>query len=267
VHALLPVVLILVLGAGCVHRYTEPAPTEPHALVRIRVVHHTLGGPQLDETVRLNGYAIDMPPGSAATPSTWALRVRPEATTWRFGTTFFHVEHRQMMRTYTRQVPCGTTTGGYGTSRYTQTRYCSQTEQRWETVAVRVVDAACEASALQRPQVGGAYILQYDYYGNGQCTAQCLRQIPAPDGISFRLMPCGAGEPPGIVGPPPPLPPMTSGGEAPPSPPPQQPSAPPPSWPADPPPAVPPPPGDTDAFDELIEPSPDEGAADALGAP
>ena len=262
-HALLPALLILATATGCVRRYSEPAPNEPHALVRIRVVHHTVGGPQLEETVRLNGYAIDMPPVPATAPATWAVRVRPEATTWRFGTTFFHIQHRQVLRTHTRQVPCGTTTGGYGRSTYTQTRYCSQTEQRWETVAERIVDAACDASSMHLPQVGGAYILQYDYYGHGQCTAQCLRQIPAPDGVSFRLMPCGASEPPGIVGPMPPLPALTSGGEAPPLPR----SAPPPSWPAAPPPAAPPQ-GDVDAFDELIEPSPPaESPAESLGTP
>lgn len=203
VHGILP--LVGLIAAGCVHHYAEPRADEPHALMRVRAVHHHWAGPSLSERVQLNGYDIEMPPAVRTAPRTRAIRVRPEPGAWSFETQFFHYRSRQELRPYTRQEPCGTTTTGFGRSRRTETRYCTRTEQRWETVRDRIVDAACAAQVVHTPIAGGVYLVQYDFYAHGQCTAQCLRQLTQPDG-TFRLIPCGAGEPPTA--------PLTSGGEA-----------------------------------------------------
>jgi hypothetical protein len=207
---LLPTALIIAaLCAGCVHRYTEPAITEPHAIVRLRMVRHAWAGPELDEAVRLNGYAIDVPPGMPGA-STRALRVRPELTHWQFRTRFFHRVTQPVTRLVTERYACGSTRSGYGSSSYTSTQYCSRTVTRTDYVTRQVVDAQCGSSDGHRPVAGGLYILQYDFFGHERCTLRCLRQIPQPGG-TFTLVPCGPNEPPAVQD----VPTISSGGEAP----------------------------------------------------
>lgn len=190
---LLPLLLSVLALTGCVRRYTEPAITDPHAIVRVRVVRHTWAGPELDESVRLNGYAIELGPAGPG-PSTRALRVRPEPTEWRFSTTFFHRVTRPVTRYVTERYACGSTRSGFGTTSYTSTQYCSRTVPRTDYITERVVDAACGQLGAHVPLPGAAYIIQYDFFAHGRCTMRCLRQLPAPGG-SFTLVPCGRGEP------------------------------------------------------------------------
>jgi hypothetical protein len=71
--------------------------------------------------------------------------------------------------------------------------YRTRTRQVWRTQ--RVDDARCASAVSHTPLAGGAYLVQFDFYGHARCTAQCFRQLSLPDG-QFRLVPCGPGEPP-----------------------------------------------------------------------
>lgn len=189
------VALLGLFGMGCVHAYAEPRMDEPHALVRVRVVRHRWAGPQLDETVRLNGFGIAL--GRAGPePSIRAMRVRPEPALWRFSTAFFHTVQVMRIETYQESYSCGSyTSSGYGGHTTTQTRTCyrPRTRQVWTTQ--RIDDATCASIVAHTPLAGGAYLVQFDFYGHGQCQAQCFRQVSLPYG-EFRLVPCGASEPP-----------------------------------------------------------------------
>ncbi len=57
---------------------------EPHALVQFRVVHHARFGESLDETLRLDGYDLALPPGSPTEARVRAVRVRPVASRYHF---------------------------------------------------------------------------------------------------------------------------------------------------------------------------------------
>jgi hypothetical protein len=223
VHRLLPALTALVALAlslslsSCVRRFEEPAPNEPHALVKVRIVHHASPGPDLSERVRWNDYAVAVPAPSAthAGPmreSIRAVRVRPELAQWRIDTRYSHTVVTQRMETRYRseQYACGTETTGYGQTTSTRTRYCSRQVPYQELVTHHdtVVDGSCTNGAIHTPLAGAVYVLQYDYFGEDRCTMQCLRQLPATDG-SFRFIPCGAGEPPpdAMV--------VTAGGDAP----------------------------------------------------
>lgn len=178
------------LAGGCVRAYREPPPSEPHAIVRVRVVRHRWAGPLLDEAVRLNGYGIAMPPAGPH-PSVRALRVRPEPTAWRFGTTFYHTEMRTRLETVQESYSCGT---------YNNPRTCTRSRTQTVTRTVNVTDAACRAQVAHTPIAGAAYLLQYEFYDHERCTVRCYRQLPGADG-SFQLLPCGAGEPPATSSP------------------------------------------------------------------
>ncbi|MEQ8455991.1 MAG: hypothetical protein RLO52_35575 [Sandaracinaceae bacterium] len=205
--------LIAALGgtvaSGCVRHYQEPAVSEPHAVVRIRTIRHRWAGPMLDETVRLNAYAITMPPAGPG-PTTHALRVRPEPAMWRFGTDFYHLEQRSRLETYQESYSCGT-------SSYPQT--CTRTQTRTAYYTAHVTDAACQGVVQHEPLAGAAYLLQYEFYDHGHCTASCFRQLSSPSG-EFQLIPCGPNEPPAYATPAsmalpraPHAAPRTSGGE------------------------------------------------------
>ncbi|MCC6875689.1 MAG: hypothetical protein IT378_15385 [Sandaracinaceae bacterium] len=185
--------LILLAASGCVHRYVEPAPTEPHALVHIRMQHHTAPGPRLDLALRLDGYALDVTPMAYSVPSTRTIRVRPVPAVLRFRSHFFHSETRLQHTTRTESYACGSYTSGYGRYSSTQTRYCTRQvpEQRWVTVTV--TDGLCDAQGGIEPRVGASYLLHYDFYGHGNCNVRCFRQLYEPSG-SFRLVPCGSPE-------------------------------------------------------------------------
>ena len=201
VRPVLSALIALLALSACVRRFEEPRLDEPHAIVKVRVVHHDSPGPQLAEDVRWNEYAVAVPSPMGAQPreSLRAVRVRPELAQWAFATTYFHTVTRMEMRTEYRseQYACCTETTGFGSTSSTRTRYCTRQvpEQRWVQVTDRIVDGACRAGVAHRPMAGAMYVVQYDYFGGDRCTVQCLRQLGATDG-SFRFVPCGRGEPP-----------------------------------------------------------------------
>ena len=204
VRAVLPALIALLSLSACVRRFEEPRRDEPHAVVKVRIVHHAQPGPRLDEGVRWNEYevAVPQPRGYVPTESLRVVRVRPEPSRWSFATTYFHTVTRTEYRTEyrTEQYACGTESSRTGSYTSTRTRYCSRQVpyQRLVTVTDRIVDGACRGAVLHQPIAGAMYVMQYDYFGDDRCSVQCLRQVGATDG-TFRFVPCGAGEPPAGV--------------------------------------------------------------------
>ncbi len=199
------IALSLLSLSACVRRFEEARPDEPHAIVKVRIVHHARPGPQLDQSVRWSGYDVRVEelvptPGGPSRETLRVIRMRPELGEWRFAARYFHTVTRRQMETRYRSesYSCGTETAGYGTSTYQRTRTCTRQVpyQEWVTHTDHITDGGCTSASTHRPLAYGIYLMQFDYYGDDRCTLQCFRQIPAADG-TFTLLPCGAGEPPG----------------------------------------------------------------------
>jgi hypothetical protein len=183
-HAFLSVLTLV----GCVRRYEEPPITEPHALVKFRVLHHEpLPNTSLSESVRLDGYDIRLPDGAPTEPRLRAVRVRPHPASYRFTTEYFHTYSTTRTEYVTETYSCG----GYGTN----ARTCTRTVPRTVTDHHHVTDAACETGLSHAPLAGAVYVIQYDFYGAGACSASCYRQLDLPGG-DFQLLPCGPAEAP-----------------------------------------------------------------------
>lgn len=201
VRPVLSALIALLSLSACVRRFEEPRPDEPHAVVKVRIVHHAQPGPRLAQVVRWNEHEVALRPPTGYVPaeSLRAIRVRPEPARWSFGATYFHTVTRTEWRTdfRTERYACGTERSGSGRFSTTRTRYCSRQvpQRRLVTVTDRIVDGACQGAVLHQPIAGAMYVVQYDYFGGDRCTVQCLRQVGATDG-TFRFVPCGAGEPP-----------------------------------------------------------------------
>src|SRR5690606_14949474 len=101
----------------------------------------------------------------------------PEPALWRMETTFFHTIMVPTTETYTERVACGTSYSSYGSSRVSQTRYCSRTRYRHVMRPRRVTDATCTGLLQHTPLAGAAYIVQFDFYGHEQCRLRCFRQL------------------------------------------------------------------------------------------
>jgi hypothetical protein len=190
--------VMLASGSGCVRRYEEPALTEPHATVKIRVLHHERSGPQLDLEGRIrpagDEYGIQL-----ADDGLRVVRVRLVPTTYRVSSSFFHTTMQMQTVFVSESYACGTTSSGYGTHTYSQTQYCTRQVPRQQWVTVRVGDGDCQALAFQPTPVEGAvYLVQYDYFGPGVCSLTCLRQVDTGAG-TFQFTPCGVGEPPALA--------------------------------------------------------------------
>jgi hypothetical protein len=183
----------LLLGACQPPLYRQPDMTAPHAVVKVRVIHHQVPGPNRDASLRLNGLTVPLPAqADLKEAATVAVRVQPEASTWALATDFYHQTSRQESYMQSESYACGTQTTGYGSTASTTTRYCTRNVTKYRTVTERISDGACQASLQHVPEVGGMYLLQYDFYGGGQCSMKCFRQKPAENG-EFELSPCVTG--------------------------------------------------------------------------
>lgn len=172
--------------------YEPPPPSEPHAVVTVRVLHHAVRGTSSSHDTLIDGDRISLGPREAivqGAPITSTVRVRPELARWRFASSFWHTEQRMETVYETERYPCGSQTTGYGSSTRTSTRYCSRqvTRHRWRTV--RVSDGDCSRDMALAPRIDQRYVLQFDYYANDQCRARCFVRIPGPGG-RFQLLPC-----------------------------------------------------------------------------
>jgi hypothetical protein len=192
----LVIAVVACLGSAAMQpRFEEPPASEPHALVKIRVAYHSYPRTLLNQTVSLNGLRVPLEPpgGTLDAPSSHAVRVPLEPLQWSFGSTFYHTVSQTTQQPYTRteQYYCGTTYSGYGTNRYSSPRYCTRTQTAYRPVTTTqtITDAACTTAVAQTPRQGAVYLVQYDYFENGQCTVRCAEQVPQADG-SFRMEPC-----------------------------------------------------------------------------
>jgi len=216
--ALLALSLAAASSVGCVRRYSQPSPEEPHADVQIRVVHHATLGTNVEEIVTINGEAVTLGEGGGGVRQ-GTMRVRPEGLQYGFETEFYHFITTQEWRTVydTQRYQCGYNRSG--------PVYCTRQVPRQQLVTVtnRVSDGGCGAALDQVPMAGAVYLVQYEFAGVGQCQATCQRLVQGANGQMMATQ-CGAAEP----APPSPFPPssgyvsevvpaggVTSGGEQP----------------------------------------------------
>jgi hypothetical protein len=185
-HSLALGASLVALGcAASLKPYVEPPVDAPHALVKVRLVHHAQPGPMYAGSISLNNLAVELPLAPTQ-PATRALRVRPEGASWRIGSEFFHLVTRTETYTTTESYVCGQTSGYNGTS---TPQYCTRQVQHTRTVTDHVTDAACAAIASHAPVVGTTYIVEFEFTGNGKCSAMCYEQKFADDG-TFSKEPC-----------------------------------------------------------------------------
>jgi hypothetical protein len=183
-------VAISILASGCTPAFQQPAASEPHALVKVRLLHTERLGPNLERVVLINDHQLELPEVEEQdAPLTTAIRVRPEPTRWTVSAAFFHTSTRTETRQVSEQYACGTQTSGVAPHTFTSTRYCNRMVPRTETVTVRVNDATCKASFGQVPRDAGVYLLQFTFVADEQCTLSCFEQQPAADG-TFTNSPC-----------------------------------------------------------------------------
>jgi hypothetical protein len=180
--------LLCVLSQGCglgLKPYIEPPAEQPHAFVKVRMVHNAQPGPMHTATVLLNGLAVTYPvePSTAATR---ALRVRPEGANWHFRSEFYHLVTRTETYTSSESYQCGSTSGPNGMSTPT---YCTRQVQHTRTVTDHVTDALCAATVSHAPSVGTTYLVQFDFTGTNQCVAACFEQKEGEDG-ELKREPC-----------------------------------------------------------------------------
>jgi hypothetical protein len=205
---LLPLLTVVALACGP-RPYVQPRPDEPHAILKIRHVVHARGGPIYATRTMLGDNAIDeraLQPEQRGADIVH-LRVRPEQAVMLIQGRSYHHEQRQVQRS--RQVPetyscpqqdCtpSYSPGGYSSSTCrtvyrTCTRY--RTEYYWVTETVEVNDDQCARRFALAPQQGHVYLVQFNYIGANECTAQCFEQLPSATG-AFELAPCPVPRPP-----------------------------------------------------------------------
>jgi hypothetical protein len=196
---LLSVIALVALG-GCARAYVQPTPNEPHAVLKFRLVHHDVPGPNLGMELRLGEHVLGRERiaarrGTPLSPSTTAHRVRPELAQIEIRTAFTHQVSRPATRQVSERYACGTQTTGFGTNQRSTTRYCTRNRTEHYQRVDTVVDGACRVGGAFLPQVGQTYIVQYDYYAHERCTAQVFQQLARPDG-SFHLVPVAEATPP-----------------------------------------------------------------------
>jgi hypothetical protein len=104
------------------------------------------------------------------------VRVRPGSGLLRFSVEFHHDESRRVLET---THPSKSTLG--------------KPKQRWVTRRRSVLDDSCSAELRGWFAAGAVYLLQYTYFGEGQCSALCLQQIPDPAGRDPATVPCSGG--------------------------------------------------------------------------
>lgn len=170
-------------------RYKEPAIEAPHAIIKLRFVHHATPGPMHSTSAVLNDTAVPLDSFEPATPMMHALRVRPEQARWRLATEFYHYETRTETYNTTEQYQCGSTTHSSGTSTYSSPQYCTRSVTRTRTVQHKVSDGACAASLEHLPAVGDMLVVQFEFTGPSECAARCYVQKEREEG-GFSLEPC-----------------------------------------------------------------------------
>lgn len=203
----LPVLTAAFVGAvlftGCVPQYQPPTASEPHAVLKLRRSYEKTPGQSLREQVEIDEHSAYDEVSAARLGSealTDAVLMHPAPSTVRVATSFFHIETRRVLETYTEQVPQSymesyDCSSGFGTNRSYRTctrpgtRYESRTKTRWVTKSVPVDDGSCEQSVGLSATEGKVYLIQYTYRDRGVCSLSCFEQVPSADG-TFTNQPC-----------------------------------------------------------------------------
>lgn len=188
------------MSLSCAPRgYSPPTEGEPHAVVELRVTHHSRAGDRGGSRLRVDGSRMGRrQPAPVGYPTIIAYRVHPGLSTFIAETRFYHLEEEQRLVPNTnpdalqcqgRTEPDGTVTILPGTCHRSNSRYQSR------TVSTRVTDAECRSATRFAPQAGRTYVLQYDFYRADQCELRCFERTSA-DRVSGQVFsPCPAPEP------------------------------------------------------------------------
>jgi hypothetical protein len=192
-------------GACLPGPYVQPAPNEPHALLKMKHIVHAKRGPIYGASTSLANEVIDERALSTAqhelSTNTWAIRVRPEVATYAVGGHSYHMEQRTVQKS--RQVPesysCPQTQCNYsssasgpgGTQCQTVYNTCTRyhTEYYTEQQTVSVDDDACARRVTFAPNVGHTYAIQFDYLGDNNCQALCFEETPGGQLVTCPIVP------------------------------------------------------------------------------
>jgi len=181
---------VAMLASACVPAaYVQPAPNQPHALLKMKHVVHAKHGPMYAAVTSLGDEVIDDHTLSTAQhelgQGAWTMRVRPEVATYAVAGHSFHMEQRTVQKT--RQVPesysCPQQQCTYnypgGTQCQTVYNTCTRyhTEYYSEQQTVSVDDDACARRVTFAPIVGHSYVIQFDYLGDNNCQALCFEEV------------------------------------------------------------------------------------------
>jgi hypothetical protein len=179
----LPLAAWMLSACAPMPEYRPPNYHEPHAVVKVRLEYHAWLGPELEQSVAVDGQDVREIPPPAQHGSHVATRqvfVKPGSTTWTIQTTFFHNDVSSHAETYetTQSAPCGSTT-------------CVQSQPHTRQVnrVDRVDDATCTQGVKWLASAGEAYTLQYDFLADGKCSLHCYRQANQRGGAATNL-PC-----------------------------------------------------------------------------
>ncbi|MCA9639745.1 MAG: hypothetical protein H6718_04000 [Polyangiaceae bacterium] len=162
-----------------VPKYVEPAPDEPHAIVKLRTLYAARPGANLDELVTVDGDRLDLDEPGQST-RTNGFRVRPGFASVSITSDFFDTETHVERQSYqaSEQYYCGTQQSGFGAHKYTTSKYCTRyvTKYRDNWVTVRLPRGACGGKVNLAPHPGDVYLLQYTFSGPNSCELTCVRQ-------------------------------------------------------------------------------------------
>ena len=178
------------LLASCMP-YVQPKRGEPHATAKVRIAYHSTYGSGMQHAVRVNGQRarVELPEGSLRTPYTTAIRLRPGTATWQFSTTFFHDDWRLRSRPV-QPLPCASNAAAPRSQDPALRAACAYSPSPVsDMVHEQVIDAACDAKLEHVARRDAVYVVQYDFYANGQCTARCYQQRETGQG-TFELARC-----------------------------------------------------------------------------
>jgi hypothetical protein len=181
VRALLPLVLAL---PGCHAAYVAPSASEPHALLKVRVVYHQAFAGELTQRVSIGGALVPVlrPSGTLSVPETTAVRVAPAPFTLEVASEFARVEARLV--TLPVQVPYPPGCVQPGAPNLTGSPLCTRmrVEYQTRTVSERVPIASCVRALGLVPQAGEELLVQYDFEGPGRCALHCRAGAPGSVG-------------------------------------------------------------------------------------
>jgi hypothetical protein len=194
---LVAICALLAAACGAVSHpvYLSPKSSEPHALLKIRVVYRDAPSTSLDEQVTLDGLPLPGLPLDTFRDRRYvrALRVRPGAQPFVVRSRFHHTVTESRVEHYTEneQYQCGTTTMGTPPNTYQQPQYCYRTVQKQRTryETREVVDAECSREVTFVPVPGQIYLVDYEFHG-AECELRCAIQVVAARG-QLSLAPCG----------------------------------------------------------------------------